>query len=231
MPPPITIPLRRPGTTMERGQRQFERELSELEEQLVGFKRNGLSSQRLEMAEQVWSELKKKREEVDQAYIAQLEKEASEDEISRLEEERHTFYEESEDRVWRMRTELRGCQLLGGSTSQGGGGRRSQLAKLKLTSFSGRAEDWPEFRQVFNDFTRGEELTDAVLIAYLRESLTTRDAKGLLEGKTATTEAWKALDRRFRDRKLTIINTKHNLSKLDVGRGSTTRRSRMYSKV
>ena len=46
---------------LERCQRQFEWELSELEGQLEGFRRNGLSTQRLEMAERDWSELKKKQ--------------------------------------------------------------------------------------------------------------------------------------------------------------------------
>ena len=40
-----------------------------------------------------------------------------------------------------------------------------------------------------------------------------------MEGKTSASEAWKALDRRFGDKELTIINTNHNFSKLDVGRG------------
>ena len=33
------------------------------------------------------------------------------------------------------------------------------------------------------------------------------------------TEAWKALYRRYGDRELTVINAKHNLSKLDAGKG------------
>ena len=118
MPPPNTIPPRRPRTKLERCQHQFKREISELEGQLVDFKRNGVASQRLEMAVQDWSELKKRQEEVDEAYIAQMEKEASEDEISRLDEEGLTFYGESKDRVWGIRTELRGCQLQDGLTSK-----------------------------------------------------------------------------------------------------------------
>ena len=94
-------PPQRTMTTLERRRHQFERELAELKEQLVDFRRDGLSMLRLELAERDWAELRDKRERVDQAYDTQARREVSEDRAARLEVERDNFYEKSGDRLWR----------------------------------------------------------------------------------------------------------------------------------
>ena len=44
------------------------------------------------------------------------------------------------------------------------------------------------------------------MMAQLREHLTTKEAKALIAGKTDPTEVWTALDKRYRDKELALVN-------------------------
>ena len=60
---------------------------------------------------------------------------------------------------------------------------------MSLTCFSGKAEEWPEFRRYFTELTAEEQFSPAIMMAQLREHLSSKEAKALIAGKTDPTEA------------------------------------------
>ena len=96
------------------------------------------------------------------------------------------------------------------------GASRSHLQRVPLPTFSGEAEDWPEFRRYFLELTEEERLSPAILMAQLREHLNTQEARALITGKTDPTEAWTALNRRYGDKELALVNVTHKLVHLDT---------------
>ena len=57
------------------------------------------------------------------------------------------------------------------------------------------------------------------MMAQLREHLSSREAKALIAGKTDPTEAWAALNRRYGDKDLALVNVKYKLVNLDTSKG------------
>ena len=68
--------------------------------------------------------------------------------------------------------------------------------------------------------TTEEQFTPAIMMAQLREHLSSREAKALIAGKTDLAEAWTALNRRFGDKDLALVNVKHKLVSLDTSQGA-----------
>ena len=66
---------------------------------------------------------------------------------------------------------------------------RSHLQRVPLPTFSGEAEDWPEFRRFFLELTEKEGLPPAVIMVQLREHLDTQVARAMIAGKTNPVEA------------------------------------------
>ena len=56
-------------------------------------------------------------------------------------------------------------------------------------------------------------------MAQIKEHLQTKEAKALIAGKTDPTEAWTALDKRYGDKELALVNVRHKLASLDTSRG------------
>ena len=81
-----------------------------------------------------------------------------------------------------------------------------------------KAEEWPEFRRYFLKLTENEHFPPAIMMAQLREHLITKEAKVLIAGKTDPTEAWRALNKRFGDKELAVVNVKYKLASLDRSR-------------
>ena len=77
---------------------------------------------------------------------------------------------------------------------------------------SGEAEDWPEFRRYFLELTEKEGLPPAILMAQLREQLDTQEARAMIAGKTDPTEAWAALNSRYGDKELALVNVMQKLA-------------------
>ena len=72
---------------------------------------------------------------------------------------------------------------------------------------------------MFKELTEGEGLRPAVLLAQLRDYLSCVQARGLITDKTDVKETWEALDRRYGDRELAVINAKYQLLHLDTTKG------------
>ena len=87
-------------------------------------------------------------------------------------------------------------------------------------------EDWPEFRRYFGELTKDEQFPPGIMMAQIREHLRTPEARALIAGKTEPTEAWKALEKRYRDKELALVNVRHKLASLDTSRQKVTRRWR-----
>ena len=57
------------------------------------------------------------------------------------------------------------------------------------------------------------------MMAQLREHLSSKEAKALIAGKTDSTDAWAALNERYMDKELALVNVKYKLVHLDISKG------------
>ena len=55
-------------------------------------------------------------------------------------------------------------------------------------------------------------------MAQLREHLDTQEARAMIAGKTDPTEAWAALNSRYGDKELAVVNVMHKLARLDTSK-------------
>jgi hypothetical protein len=200
-----------------RKNRRFVSEVQDLENQLRGFQATGISKGRLELSEADLDRAHQHLEDMLEAYDECLESVEDQGEVEIMELERDDLEEWATASLRRLRVDFRTC--LPHQDIQPGLGARSNLQRVKLPVFTGRAEDWPEFRRLFQELTEGEGLRPAVLLAQLRDSLNCEQAKSLIVGKTVVDEAWNVLDRRYGDRELAVINTKYQLLHLDTTKG------------
>ena len=58
------------------------------------------------------------------------------------------------------------------------------------------------------------------MMVQIRGHLQTNKAKAMIAGKTDLTEAWLALDKRYGDKELTLVNVRHKLANLDTSKGA-----------
>ena len=66
------------------------------------------------------------------------------------------------------------------------------------------------------ELTAEEEFSPGIMTAQLREHLSNKEAKALIAGKT---DAWAALNGRYGDKELTLVNIKYKLVHLDTSKG------------
>ena len=66
--------------------------------------------------------------------------------------------------------------------------------------------------------TENEHFHPAIMMAQLREHLITKESKALIAGKTDPTEAWTALNKRYGDKELALVNVRYKLANLDRSR-------------
>ena len=99
------------------------------------------------------------------------------------------------------------------------GASRSHLQRVSLPTFSGKAEEWPEFQSYFLELMTEERFSPAIMMAQLREHLSTKEAKALVSGKTDPADAWAALNSRYGDKELALVNVKYKLVNLDTSKG------------
>ena len=103
--------------------------------------------------------------------------------------------------------------------SKAHGPTRSHFQRVPLPYFSGKAEEWPEFRRYFCELTADEHFPPGIIMAQIREHLHTKEAKALIAGRTDPTEAWTTLDKRYGDKELTLVNIRCKLANLVTSRG------------
>ena len=79
--------------------------------------------------------------------------------------------------------------------------------------FSGKEEEFPDFAKQFKELTQEEGYPQAILLSKLRESIP-REGKELLVGVDQMTVAWDCLEKRYGDRKITILTIQSRLVKV-----------------
>ena len=95
----------------------------------------------------------------------------------------------------------------------------SRLERISLPRFSGRLEEYADFKRVFQELTQSEAYPDCFMLTQMRERLP-KEAVALLAGVTCVATAWKQLDRRFGNREQAIMQAKHRLWCVKVGNGA-----------
>ena len=89
-----------------------------------------------------------------------------------------------------------------------GTGYKPFIERLKPPSFSGKIEDWPEFRAVWKDLMAA--CPESIQVQHLKANLPAVDAKRVT-GINNMAEMWKRLERVYGDTDLNIITVKTNL--------------------
>ena len=89
------------------------------------------------------------------------------------------------------------------------GSLRSYLPRLPELSFSGKVEDWPDFRRKWT--ARYGSVSKDVQVQYLKQSLPAKD-KAKVTAIMDIDECWKILERTYGDRQLNIVTVKKALT-------------------
>ena len=90
-------------------------------------------------------------------------------------------------------------------------GFRPFLEKLKVPTFSGRVEDWPEFRSVWKDLL--DTYPDSIQVQHIKTHIPAGDARRVA-GVKSMAEIWKRLEKIYGDTQLNILTVKNNLENL-----------------
>ena len=110
----------------------------------------------------------------------------------------------------RMRDCLKPEQSHNSAVSQ-----RANVERVSIPTFSGAAEEFHEFRRVFEELTEGERYSPAVLLAQLRKHLPEL-ARKLIQGYTNIGDAWLELERRYGSRECAIISAREKLMSIHL---------------
>lgn len=92
---------------------------------------------------------------------------------------------------------------------------RSHVEKVAIPQFSGRRNEYFEFKRVFRELTAGEGYRPAVLMAQLRGHIP-KEACRLIEGHTEADLAWAELDAEYGNRELAILTAVHQLVEIQL---------------
>ena len=95
----------------------------------------------------------------------------------------------------------------------------SRLERIALPRFSGKLEEYHDFKRIFKGLTVAEDLPECFMLTQLRDRLP-KEAVELLAGVTEVGIAWKHLDRRYGNRDQAIMQAKHRLRHAKVGTGA-----------
>ena len=87
-------------------------------------------------------------------------------------------------------------------------GFKPYMERLKPPTFSGKVEDWPEFRSVWKDLL--SSYPDSIQVQHVKANLPAADAR-LIAGVNNMAEVWKRLEKVYGDTKLNILTVKQNL--------------------
>ena len=87
-------------------------------------------------------------------------------------------------------------------------GYKPYIERIKPPVFSGRVEDWPQFRSVWKDLL--SNLPDSIQVQHLKSSLPEVDQRRVT-GVNTMLEIWTRLERVYGDTDLNIITVKSNL--------------------
>ena len=97
---------------------------------------------------------------------------------------------------------------------------RAHIERMKLPRFSGKAEDYWEFRECFHTLVKDAYPEPALYLLQLKQHLDSREAQNLLRGMTVVQEAWNTLDQHFGDEDAAINTVLANLRRLKLSGNS-----------
>ena len=84
---------------------------------------------------------------------------------------------------WTRRARVKVRQHTQETPPKAHGPGRSHLQRVPLAYFSGKMEDWPEFRRHFGELTKDKQCPPGIMMAQIREHLLTPEAKALIAGR------------------------------------------------
>ena len=87
---------------------------------------------------------------------------------------------------------------------------RGHVEKVKLPTFSGKQEDFSEFRSQFRELCRGEQYTPILEMAQLKQKLP-REALAAIGGLQCPELSWKRLEEVYGNREILIMSAIKNL--------------------
>ena len=90
-------------------------------------------------------------------------------------------------------------------------GYKPYIKKLEPPTFTGKVEDWPEFRSVWQDLL--SDMPESIQIQHFKTKIPEADAKRVA-GVKSMTEMWRRLEKVYGDTELNIITVKTNLENL-----------------
>ena len=91
------------------------------------------------------------------------------------------------------------------------------LERVKLPAFSGSIEDYGEFSVQFKELCRGENYTDVIELAQLRQKLP-REATSLIVGLATPSAAWSRLDETYGNQEMQTLAALKRLRNLKLGK-------------
>ena len=94
----------------------------------------------------------------------------------------------------------------------------AHLQRIKLPSFDNKPENWADFRRRFKELIKSANYPTVVEMAQLRENLQEEAASYIL-GVTEPADAWAILEKKYGDRTLAILTTRHRLVTLQLPTG------------
>ena len=94
----------------------------------------------------------------------------------------------------------------------------AHLERAKLPKFDGKTENWFDFKRRFQELIKAYNSSPVLEMTFLVNCLAEDAAKYIL-GVTEPAAAWALLDRRYGDRSLAIMTTRHRLINLKLAKG------------
>ena len=128
------------------------------------------------------------------------------------------------ERVRQVKTRIRETRQLAGT---GGGDRQCQrshghVEKVKLPMFSGRQEEFSEFKTQFRELCQGEGYTPILELAQMKLKLP-REALAAIAGLRCPSEAWLRLEELYGNRELAIMSALKTLRDFKTSKSSSAR--------
>ena len=84
------------------------------------------------------------------------------------------------------------------------------MEKVKLPTFSGRQEDFAEFKNQFRELCKGEQYTPVLEMAQLKQKLP-KEALAAIGGLQCPEVSWKRLEEVYGNREISIMSAIKNL--------------------
>ena len=169
---------------LTRGRSKLEAERSGLDDVVEDVVRGGCNKRNAELIEKDLNKIGEWLEKYAELYDGAVE-ELPEEEREGASRDRDASYADFEN--WTRKARAKVWSHTQETPPKAHGPARSHLQRVPLHCFSGKAEDWPEFRRYFHELTADEQFSPAIMMAQIRDHLLTKEAKALIAGKTNPT--------------------------------------------